>query len=162
MIIHPTLRGISMKLRTLVFALVILVSYSSGHVPDLLAQSLLESASLRVFDSNDKLVGRVISIQGFSTAGANAVVPYRSNGALYNLSIGKTAISSGLMVFTTNNCTGTPYLEEVGSLFPPSAIMGSSLYVADINSPTQTITIASIGGFTGTSNYCSGKFRTQR
>jgi hypothetical protein len=112
---------------------------------------------LRVYDSKNVLVGNVLA--GYI---GDVIVVYRLNNLSIPLSVSKNKIAGSLLAYTTNNCTGTPYIDDgENSIMTPNAIVGSSLYIPDFNSPRQTITYASLGGATTSSDfYCTGHIPT--
>jgi hypothetical protein len=99
--------------------------------------------SLMVYDSKNKLVGTVIDINSFGPTVVMRAGPLTIPLVVYPNRFGY----SGVLMFGTSDCTGTPYFPTNG---PPSLVANSfvtndgTLYVAAGNIPASTVNIGSL------------------
>ncbi|MBI3144392.1 MAG: hypothetical protein HYZ18_03815 [Pseudogulbenkiania sp.] len=102
-----------------------------------LITGLVWATPLRVFDSNGKRVGDVISVYTADGPAAITVDFQQQNIVLWAYSYGLSADSGGRglnVYFTTADCTGTPYVDEQGATLLPLAVLarpGRTLYFGD-------------------------------
>jgi hypothetical protein len=97
-----------------------------------------------VVDADGDTLGSVIGLSGSS-----ATVLVSLQGRLFSLYVSKDSLigTGGPLFFTTNDCTGTPYIPvQLAALVTTSTIArpGSSLYVENPSSIPQLITALSI------------------
>jgi hypothetical protein len=84
---------------------------------------------LRVFDSNNRFIGNVISI-----ANNSPTVAFKVEGTVFTLNVSKTTFQGGAgPYFATTDCTGTPYIRIFDNfyLFPQTFVFNSGLVLLE-------------------------------
>src|SRR5262245_56899601 len=154
-----------MKLKTLLsFSALIVFAFTSSESAPLVGRGMYQGTGvdgpqpvaptgIRIYDSTGKFVG---------ADAFGGLVIWRLNDAMFGLRVAKNSVSAGLLLFATDNCTGTPYFENKQGLYAQSAILGTSLFLDTDTNPVETITLRSSGAFNGDINYCTGTIQDTR
>ncbi|MEE2839701.1 MAG: hypothetical protein VYC91_04150 [Acidobacteriota bacterium] len=100
------------------------------------AQTLSSADSLAVFDVTGKRVG---ALQGIDDGKVYIVL--QKDGLLLSLEMepGQIKGIGGPVRFESKDCSGQPYIEDLGKIFPGTEFVNSTVFVADLSVPSRVV-----------------------
>jgi hypothetical protein len=111
------------------------------------AQTLSSADSLAVFDSTGKRIG---ALQGIDDGKVHIVL--KMDGILLSLEMepGQIKGIGGPVRFESDDCSGQPFIEDLGKLFPGTEFVNGSVFVADFSVASRVvITFSSLSQSSG-------------
>ena len=121
------------------------VIWATATVSSIWAQPLTPVDCMMVVDATEKKVGNVVGVEQTSFV---LISLHLADGRLVALQVSRGRLLGGTLFFVSDNCSGTPLIEDFGGVLPNVAVQppGQTLYVKASGTTTQVTAVRSMQG----------------